>query len=59
MLSCAPWPSVCLLWRNVYLVSGGRKLLNLQWNSHVCGSPVQDFVRWQELLFSPSDTSME
>ena len=36
-----------------------RKLLNLQWNSHVCGSSVQDFVRWKELLFSPCDTSME
>ena len=49
---------VCLLWRNVCLVSGEESF----WVSKETAmfvSPVQDFVRWQELLFSPSDTSME
>ena len=49
---------VCLLWRNVCLVSGEESF----WVSKETAmfvSPVQDFVRWQELLFSPSDTSVE
>ena len=49
---------VCLLWRNVCLVSGEESF----WVSKETAmfvSPVQDFVRWQELFFSPSDTSVE
>lgn len=49
---------VYLLWGNVCLVSGEESF----WVSKETAmfvSPVQDFVRWQELLFSPSDTSVE